>query len=144
MLKALWGLCASRVDHEWSPPFGQPINHLCACLVQLHEVEVERDELLAKIEEYDAYVQVTAFDRCLRLRSKPAPLCLCALMHMQISNVNGCAQGVRDYEVEVRANMDAMEAERARFAPGSIPLHASLQCCQFAKTCILVLCSRNV
>ena len=86
-------------------------------------MESERDELLGKIEEYDAYVQVTATS--VLTMSQPALLCLPhAVASVTPFTSIGSAQGVRDYEVEVRANMDAMEAERARCAPGSITWHA--------------------
>ena len=92
------------------------------CVCKLREVETERDGLVGKMEEYEAYIQVRlGLLMCMRQLTtlgvpRNAALTLLALI---------LPQGVQAYEQEVRANMAAMEAERTKCAPSySLHLHS--------------------
>ena len=68
--------CSDGLFPVYTVAFGHPISCCVHALGQLHEVESERDDLLTKVEEYDAYVQVQPPSLAVGLRSKPALWCL--------------------------------------------------------------------
>lgn len=108
-----------------APRRSQQVSSLLLC-VQLQEVESERDELLGKMEEYEAYIQVRA--NAFEAHAPAHEAAVCTLRSSTETTAFGRPQGVQDYEQEVRANMDAMEEERAKWASSFCTRHLINTC----------------